>query len=55
MRLQFIPWREELSTFTEQEAGCLQNGNVLMHIFVVTPQRECQFSRVAGPMLTNMT
>ena len=54
MRLQFVPWGRQLSTFTDQQTRGLQNGHILMHVFVVTAQRKRQLSGVAGPMLADM-
>jgi hypothetical protein len=54
MRLQLVPWRRQLSTFADQQARRLQNGNILMDVFVVPTQRMRQFSGVVGAVLADM-
>jgi hypothetical protein len=43
------------AAFENQQARDLQNGHILMHVFVVTTQRKRQLSGAAGPMLADMT
>ena len=52
--LQLVPRRGQFAPVADQQARCLQRRNVLVHVFVITPQRLRQLSDIVGPTLAHV-